>query len=55
MIDLQRRIGVNKNTVCGRMQDDPGNSDTSTSVDSNRREKFYAMVSSENFIRSKSK
>jgi hypothetical protein len=54
MVDLQRRITNKQNTVHGGMQDDPGNSDTDAPADLNRREKFSAMDSGENFIRSKS-
>jgi hypothetical protein len=53
MVDLQRRIGTKGNTVRRATQDDPGNSDINTSADSNRREKFSAIDSSENFIRYK--
>jgi hypothetical protein len=54
MVDLQRRIRGKGNTVHGGTQDDRENSDDRTPADSNRREKFSAMDSSENFIRSKS-
>jgi len=54
MVDLQRRIAGKANTVRDGMQDDPQNSDTNAPKESNRREKFSSMDSSENFIRSKS-
>jgi hypothetical protein len=53
MVDLQRPIDSKGNTVRGGMQDDPENSDADTPADSNRREKFSAIDSSENFIRYK--
>jgi hypothetical protein len=40
------------NIVRGWMQDTDGNSDTNAPTDSLRREKFSAMESVENFIRS---
>jgi hypothetical protein len=54
MVALQRRIGGKGNTVRGEMQDGLGNSDTHAAAESNHREKFSAVDSSENFIRSKS-
>jgi hypothetical protein len=54
MVDLQRRIAAKQNTLCSWMQDDAGNSDANASRESNCRQKFSAMESSENFIRSKS-
>jgi hypothetical protein len=53
MVDLQRRIAHKENTVRGGMQDDAGNSDACASTKSNRREKFSAVDSDENFIRYK--
>jgi hypothetical protein len=53
MVDLQRRIANRANTVYGGMQGDAENSDACASRESNRREKFSAMNSSENFIRYK--
>jgi hypothetical protein len=51
MLDLQRRIGLVSNTVCGWMQGDPRNSDASALADSHRSQIFSALDSGENFIR----
>jgi hypothetical protein len=53
MVDLQRRIASKANTVRGGMQADAENSDACASTEFNRREKFSATDSSENFIRYK--
>jgi hypothetical protein len=52
MIDLQRPIKEQWNTVRGETQDDPKNSDMNSLGDYDDSQKFSTRNSRENFIRS---